>query len=181
MTKRNIIMAVVLVIMLAAVFTAAPAAAQEQKTEKKMSPQEIKQQYDLAFEKAMVHYEKADLLYEKKKLAETAKELEAIVALEFPEGMENSDGALMQLDMFDYLGQVYLEMGKPEKAAEVLEAGIKKAPPVGKQAYHLYMSYGHVLKTMKKTEAALAAFEKAEKINTQLTKAEKKKEIKSAK
>lgn len=173
MMKRSTVLAAALALLTLLTATAFHAAAQD--AVNKPTQEEIKKQYDLAFEKALVLYEKADLLYEKKKLAEAAKELEAITSLEFPEGMESSDGALMQLDMHDFLAQVYIEMDQPGKAVATLEAGIKKAPPVSKQAYHLYMTYGHALKRMKKSEEALAAFEKAEDINQQLLKAEKEK------
>jgi len=151
---------------------AANAAGQEAGTRKKLSKEEQKK-YDLSLEKALVHYEKANLLYEKGKLAETAKELESIVALEFPEGTEDMDGPKLQLEMRAFLGEIYLDLDRPKDAVLVLVDGIKKAPEISDRTYQLYMTLGHALKTQDEVDAALEAFEKAEAINEELMKREK--------
>lgn len=130
--------------------------------------------YDLAFEKALVHYEKAQLLYDAKKLEDVAKELKAVTELEFPAGSEGMDGVKLQLDMHSFLGEVYIDLKKNKEAVETLLAGIKKAPEIDKTTYQLYMTLGHAYKKMDKVDEALKAFESAEKINKALLEQEKK-------
>jgi len=151
----------------------------EKKQAVKLSEEDQKK-YDLAFEKALAHYEKAQLLYEKKNLEKTAKELESIIALEYPKAAAGADGPLMQLDMRSFLGEIYLELGKGKEAVEVLKKGLEKAPEISTQAYQLHMTLGHVYKEMKKVDDALEAFDKAEKINEALLKEEEKAKKKEA-
>ncbi len=165
-------LAVVLICM-----TAAFAAGETKK--QKLTPEDEKK-YELAFEAALAHFEKANLLYKKAKTEETIKELNAIVGIVFPEGTEDRDGLKIQLDASSFLGELLLEKKQPDKALEVLKSGLKKAPEVSQQTYQLYMTIGHVYKEMKKTDDALAAFEKAQKINDILRK-QKEAEEKAAK
>lgn len=144
--------------------------------EKPALSDEDEKKYELAFEDALAHFEKANLLYKKNKIDETIKELEAIIKIEFPKGTEDRDGRRLQLDAYAFLGEILLEKKKPEKAVEVLKEGIKKAPETSEQTYQLYMTLGHVYKEMNKTDEALAAFEKAQKINEKLKKAKEKSE-----
>jgi tetratricopeptide (TPR) repeat protein len=152
---------------LMAIFSAV--AADAQKT--KLSPEDEKK-YQLAFESALAHYEKANMLYKKEKIDETIKELDAIIAIEFPDGTEDRDGLRLQLDTRSFLGELLLEKDPPQtdKAIKILKTGIKQAPSVSSQTYQLYMTLGHVYKQMNKTDEALAAFNKAQKINDILMK-----------
>ncbi len=145
----------------------------------KLTPEEEKK-YELAFESALAHFEKANLLFKKEKIDDTIKELNEIIDIEFPEGTEDRDGIKIQLDARSFLGELLLEKKQPDKALEILKAGLKKAPDVSQQTYQLYMTLGHIYKEMKKTDDALAAFDKAQKINAILRK-QKEAEEKTAK
>ncbi len=156
-------------ILIAAVAAAMTFSAYSADSKKKLSDEDEKK-YDLAYESALAHYEKANLLYKKDKLDETVKELQIIVDLNFPKGTEDREGFLLQLDTRSFLAELLLKKGQPEKAVDVLKPGIKAAPDVSQQTYQLYMTLGHVYKEMKKTDEALTAFEKASKINETLRK-----------
>jgi tetratricopeptide (TPR) repeat protein len=134
-----------------------------------LSPEDEKK-YELAFDSALAHFEKANILYKKGKTDETVKELEAVIKIDFPDGTEDRDGWKLTLDSYAFLGELWLEKKKPEKAAGVLKEGLKKAPAYSEQTYQLYMTLGHVYKVMDKTDEALAAFESAQKINDKLKK-----------
>ena len=153
---------------------ASPAAAEKGSGKDSGLSKKAQEQYDLAFEKALVHYEKANLLYENEKLKEAAGEIEAIIDLEFPEGSEKMDGPQLQLDMYAFLAEIYLDLGRPKDAVILLVDGIKKSPDISKKTYQLYMTLGHALKTQGEVDAALEAFEKAQMINEELLKQEEK-------
>lgn len=173
--KINMITLSVVVALL--VFSAASFAADAAKPFSK----EDQAKYDLAFESALVHYEKAQLLYDAKKMEDVTKELKIIVDLEFPAGSERTDGARLQLDMHSFLGEIYIDLKKYKEAVDVLLAGIKKAPEIDKTTYQLYMTLGHAYKKLEKVDDALKAFEQAEKINKVLLEQEKKEKKEAAK
>lgn len=162
-----------LTIMLAAAMIAFAASFAGAAEQAKLSKNDM-EKYDLAFEKALVHYEKAQLLFDAKKIEEAAKEVKAIIALDFPKGSENMDGQKLQLDMYSFLGEMLLSMKKNKEALEVLKEGIEKAPDISKASYQLHMTLGHAYKEMDNVDKALDEFQKAEKINKKLTELEKK-------
>jgi tetratricopeptide (TPR) repeat protein len=154
------------IFIISALFSAASA----DTTKKTKLSQENEKKYQLAFEAALAHYEKANILYKKDKIDDTMEELEAIIAIEFPEGSEDRDGLRLQLDTRSFLGELLLEKDQPDKAVEILKDGIKQAPDISQQTYQLYMTLGHVYKEMNNPDDALAAFGKAQKINNILRK-----------
>lgn len=121
--------------------------------------------YNLAFEKAVAHFEKFKLFLEDDKAKEAVKELRAIIDIDFPEGSDGTDGAMLQVEAHTYLGEMLTEQGDYEGAVKTLLEGVKKAPDVDAATYDLYMALGHAYKKLKKNDEALAAFDKAEKIN----------------
>ncbi|MFA6447978.1 MAG: hypothetical protein WCX65_00780 [bacterium] len=156
------------------IFTLAAAVASVSSTtaisQKEKLSREDEKKYQLAFDSALAHYEKANILYKKEKVDETIKELEAIIDIEFPAGTGDRDGLRLQLDTRSFLGELYLEKKQPDKAVKTLKAGLKQAPDISQQTYQLYMTLGHVYKEMNKNDEALAAFDKAQKINDTLKK-----------
>ncbi len=135
---------------------------------------ESKKKYSLAFESALVKYEKAGLYYKDKKIPDAIRELEELVAIKFPAGFEDSDGFALQLDTYAFLGELYLEIDKPQKALDAVGKGLDKAPGASKQTYQLYMTMGHIYKETGDNDKALKAFKQADKINASLRKASKK-------
>ncbi len=155
----------------AIIFILAPSlSAQEQKSAKLSKEDEKK--YELAFEAALIHHEKAALLYNDKKVDEAMKQLESLVSISFPKGTENRDGRRLQLYSYGFLAELQIEKKQFDKAVETLNSGIKLAPDVATETYQLYMTLGHAYKNLKKTNDALKAFEKAQKINEALQKLE---------
>jgi tetratricopeptide (TPR) repeat protein len=165
-TKARKVFILALVTVLAAAVALAVAAGD---SKKKLSDED-ENIYELAYESALAHYEKANLLYKKDKTDETIKELQAIADIDFPKGTEDRDGFMLQLDSRSFLAELLIGKGQPDKAVDVLKPGIKQAPDASRQTYQMYMTLGHAYKEMKKTDDALAAFEKAAKINNILRK-----------
>lgn len=130
--------------------------------------------YDLAFEKALAHYDKFKIYLEDDKTKDAIKELQTITAIDFPDGAKGSDGVMLQVEAHIYLGEMLTDQGDFDGAVETLKQGITKAPDIDQATYDLYMALGHAYKKLKKNDEALAAFEQAEKINKILQEREEK-------
>jgi tetratricopeptide (TPR) repeat protein len=146
--------------------------------------QDPKKQYDLALDQAIIHYEQFKIHLENNESAKAVKELRAIVAIEFPDGFEGSDGVLLQVDAHILLGEMIVENAAREKDAKkktalleeavaLFKSGLLKAPAVNELTYQLYMDLGHAYKLAGKKDDALKAFESAEKINRKLQEIQK--------
>ncbi|MEW5944853.1 MAG: tetratricopeptide repeat protein [bacterium] len=126
------------------------------------------EKFNSAVETAFAHREKARLFYKNKQLDKALKELETILALDFPEGAEKMEGYSVVLYAGVNAGKIHLELDKPKKAREILENSLKKAPQISEWSYEICMTLGKTYEKLGMDEKAIETFDKALKISRKL-------------